>query len=257
MHSTFNIKLFILSPQSSSLRTHRSARRPCCHHSRNSSSWSQSQVHTQTGVVASNVSLPQNWSFLVSKPDAHRQLLLPAMSTYHRTGLSWSQSQVHTGSCCCQQCLLTTELVFPGLKARCTQAAVVASNVYLPQNWSFLVSKPDAHRQVLLPAMSTYHRTGLSWSQSQVHIDRCCCQQCLLTTELVFPGLKARCTHRQVLLPAMSIYLPQNWSFLVSKPGAHRQVLLPAMSVYLPQNWSFLVSKPGAHRQVLLPVGSD
>ena len=183
MHSTFNIKLFILSPQSSSLRTHRSARRPCCHHSRNSSSWSQSQVHTQTGVVASNVSLPQNWSFLVSKP--------------------------------------------------------------------------DAHRQVLLPAISTYHRTGLSWSQSQVHIDRCCCQQCLLTTELVFPGLKARCTHRQVLLPAMSIYLPQNWSFLVSKPGAHRQVLLPAMSVYLPQNWSFLVSKPGAHRQVLLPVGSD
>ena len=42
---------------------------------------------------------------------------------------------------------------------------------------SFLVSKPGANRPVLLPAMSTYHRTGLSWSQSQVHTDRCCCQQ--------------------------------------------------------------------------------
>ena len=98
--------------------------------------------------------LNHNWSFLVSKPGAHRQVLLPAMSAYHSIGLSWSQSQVHTDRCCCQQCLLTTELVFPGLKARCTQTGVVASNVYLPQNWSFLVSKPGAHRQVLLPVGS-------------------------------------------------------------------------------------------------------
>ena len=115
--------------------------------------------------------LNHNWSVLVSKPGAHRQVLLPAMS------------------------------------------------IYLPQNWSFLVSKPGAHRQVLLPDMFNYHRTGLSWSQSQVHTDRCCCQQCLLTTELVFPGLKARCTLTGVV--ASNFYLPQNWSFLVSKSGAH------------------------------------